>query len=125
MSLNKIIEDAIKTYIGAFENKDLEAIMGIYADGCQIEDPVGSEVIVGRAAVTEFYAKAVSMDVKLRLQSEIRIAGNQAAFAFTGEARRPNGTMYFHPIDVMVFNDAGKVVSMRAFWGASNSGMRE
>jgi steroid delta-isomerase len=98
--------------------------MGIYADDCSVEDPVGSPVKQGRAAVQEFYQGAMSMGVKLQLQSEIRIAGNEAAFAFTGEVDTGSGIMSFRPIDVMTFNDEGKVTSMRAFFGPSNSEMK-
>lgn len=124
MSLEKKITDAVNTYIGAFETGDLDAIMGIYADDCSVEDPVGSPVKQGRAAVQEFYQGAMTMGVKLQLQSEIRIAGNEAAFAFTGEVDTGSGIMSFRPIDVMTFNDEGKVTSMRAFFGPSNSEMK-
>ena len=96
--------------------------MGIYADDCWIEDPVGTERKVGREAIREFYQVGVSMGVKLTLESEIRIAGNEAAFAFRLEADTPDGTMTVRPIDVMVFNDEGKVTSMRAFFGPANQG---
>ncbi len=121
MSLEQKIADAVNTYIGAFESGDLEAIMGIYADECSVEDPVGSPVKQGREAVREFYQGAMSMGVKLKLESEIRIAGNEAAFAFTGSVDLGESIMRFNPIDVMVFNDEGKVTSMRAFFGPTNS----
>jgi steroid delta-isomerase len=124
MSLEQKITDAVNTYITAFENEDLDAIMGIYADDCSVEDPVGSPVKQGRAAVQEFYEGAIKMKVKLQLEGQIRIAGNEAAFAFSGEVDTGDGIMTFNPIDVMVFNDEGKVTSMRAFFGPTNSGMK-
>ena len=124
MSLEQKITDAVNTYITAFENEDLDAIMGIYADDCSVEDPVGSLVKQGRAAVQEFYEGAIKMKVKLQLEGQIRIAGNEAAFAFSGEVDTGDGIMTFNPIDVMVFNDEGKVTSMRAFFGPTNSGMK-
>lgn len=124
MSLEQKITDAVNTYITAFENEDLDAIMGIYADDCSVEDPVGSPVKQGRAAVHEFYEGAIKMKVKLQLEGQIRIAGNEAAFAFSGEVDTGDGIMTFNPIDVMVFNDEGKVTSMRAFFGPTNSGMK-
>ncbi|MBW2424872.1 MAG: hypothetical protein JRG86_11510 [Deltaproteobacteria bacterium] len=57
------------------------------------------------------------MGAKLAFESELRIAGNQAAFAFRLEAKQPNATLSVCPIDVMVFDDEGKVASMRAFFG--------
>lgn len=124
MSLEQKITDAVNTYITAFENEDLDAIMGIYADDCSVEDPVGSPVKQGRAAVQEFYKGAIKMKVKLQLEGQIRIAGNEAAFAFSGEVDTGDGIMTFNPIDVMVFNDEGKVTSMRAFFGPTNSVMK-
>lgn len=119
--LDKIIESSVHTYINAFESNALGAIMDLYAEECWVEDPVGSEPIVGKDAVREFYTKSIGLGVKLELESQIRIVGNQAVFAFKGEVQMPDGKMYFYPIDVMVFNDSGKVLSMRAFWGSSNT----
>ncbi len=123
MSLEEKITAAVNTYISAFGKGDLEAIMGIYADDCTVEDPVGTDPHVGNDAVRAFYQGAVGMNVTLQLESEIRISGNEAAFAFKGEFETPDGKITFRPIDVMKFNDDGKVVSMRAFWGPSNQGV--
>lgn len=123
MSLTEKITNAVHTYLSSFEKKDLDGIMSIYADDCWIEDPVGSERKVGREAIREFYKLGVSMGVKMTLESEIRIAANEAAFAFRLEADTPNGTLTVRPIDVMVFNDEGKVTSMRAFFGPTNQGI--
>jgi steroid delta-isomerase len=65
----------------------------------------------------------VNIGVKMTLESEIRIAGNEAAFAFRLEADTPDGKLTVRPIDVMVFNDEGKVTSMRAFFGPTNQGI--
>lgn len=96
--------------------------MSIYADDCWIEDPVGTERKVGREAIRAFYKTGVDLGAKLTLESEIRIAGNEAAFAFRLEAKTPKGTLTVRPIDVMVFDDDGKVTSMRAFFGPTNQG---
>ena len=63
------------------------------------------------------------MGAKGTLESEIRVAGNEAAFAFRMEIDTGNGIMTIRPIDIMEFNDEGKIVSMRAFFGPSNQGM--
>jgi steroid delta-isomerase len=122
MSLTEKITDAVNTYISSFEKRDLDAIMSLYADDCWIEDPVGTERKVGREAIREFYKTGIDLGVKLTLESEIRIAGNEAAFAFRLEAKLPSGTLTVRPIDVMVFDDEGRVTSMRAFFGPTNQG---
>ena len=125
MTLTEKITDAVHTYISAFENEDLEAIMGIYAEECWVEDPVGTPRREGRAAVRELYAAGVKMGVRLTLESEIRIAGNEAAFAFIMERDTSKGKMTLRSIDVMTFNDEGKVVSMRAYFGPTNRRFEE
>jgi steroid delta-isomerase len=60
------------------------------------------------------------MDVEIELEGEIRIAGNEAAFAFRLAVPTPDGKMVVRPIDVMVFDDEGKVTSMRAYFGDTN-----
>jgi steroid delta-isomerase len=123
MSLTDKITKAVHKYLSSFEKKDLDGIMSIYADQCWIEDPVGSERKVGRDAIRGFYELGVNIGVKMTLESEIRIAGNEAAFAFRLEADTPDGKLTVRPIDVMVFNDEGKVTSMRAFFGPTNQGI--
>ncbi len=120
MSLAEKITSAVRTYLSSFEKKDLDGILSVFADDCWIEDPVGSERRVGRNALREFYQVAVNMGAKMTLESEIRIAGNEAAFAFRLEADIPDGKLTVRPIDVMVFNDEGKVTSMRAYFGPTN-----
>jgi steroid delta-isomerase len=120
MSLTDEITSAVQTYLSSFEKGDLDAIMSIYADDCWIEDPVGSEPKVGREAIRAFYQLGIDMGARMTLESESRIAGNEAAFAFRLEADTPQGKLSVRPIDVMVFDDQGKVVSMRAFFGPTN-----
>ena len=123
MTLTEKITKAVHKYLSSFEKKDLDGIMSLYAEDCWIEDPVGSERKVGREALREFYALGVDMGVRMTLESEIRIAGNEAAFAFRLEADTPEGRLSVRPIDVMVFDDEGKVRSMRAYFGPTNQGL--
>jgi steroid delta-isomerase len=94
--------------------------MGLYAEDCWVEDPVGSERKNGREAVRAFYEAAVDMDLSATLEGEIRIAGNQAAFPFRLEMQVPEGTMVLHSIDVMIFDDEGRITSMCAYFGDTN-----
>lgn len=47
----------------------------------------------------------------------VRIAGGQAAFQFELASTVGDKTYTLAPIDVMTFDDDGKITSMRAFWG--------
>ena len=123
MSLEEKIVAAIETYVASFEKKELDTIVDLFAEDAWIEDPVGSERKVGRDALRAFYQTAIDMNVKGTLESEIRVAGNEAAFAFSIAVDTGNGTLLIRPIDTMTFNDDGKITSMRAFFGARNQSM--
>ena len=109
---------ALQKYIDAFTARDTDAVVALYADDATIEDPVGTEPIQGRAAITAFYARVVPIGLTLRLVAPIRGShGNAAAMAFEVDAPAPNGgRSVIRVIDVMTFNAAGKITSMRAYW---------
>ena len=57
---------------------DVDAIVALYADDATIEDPIGSEIRSGRAAIREFY-EASAGTVTIRLTGPVRVAGCEAA----------------------------------------------
>ena len=106
----------VEKYIEAFDKVDIELIKEIYADDAVVEDPVGSDKHVGIDAIVAFYNGAMNPGVKLSLTGTPRCAGNAVAFPFQANA----GGMTIDIIDVFEFNDAGKVNSMKAYWGPEN-----
>lgn len=115
----EIMQAAPAKYLAALAGKDLEGILALYADDAVVEDPVGSEPHVGIAAIREFYKGVVEFDLEAELDGQVRIAGSEVAFAFI--VKNITGGLAMHIIDVFKFNDEGKVVSMRAFWGETNA----
>ena len=107
---------AVHRYVEAFDQADIEIIKEIYADDAVVEDPVGTEAHVGIDAICGFYEGALASGAKLVLTGNPRCAGNAVAFPF--EARMPGMVMQI--IDVFEFNEAGKVVQMRAYWDKDN-----
>lgn len=107
-------------YLRYLNEKNLEGILSLYADSATVEDPVGSKPIEGKAALRKFYSGAVNIDLKLTRTGPVRIAGVEIAFPFQ-LLMTVNGTsMRTDIIDVFRFDEAGKIVSMRAFWGPGN-----
>ena len=104
---------AFHKYMEAFSNSDMGLIREIYADDAVVEDPVGSEPYVGIDAIVGFYEGAFATGAKIALVGDVRCAGNAAAFAFDVIMEGVD----ISPIDVFEFNEAGKVVQMRAYWG--------
>jgi len=106
----------VEKYVQAFARNDMSLIEEIYADDATVEDPVGSDALRGKAAVVVFYQQAFNSGAKLELTGPARCAGNAVAFPFCVNV----GTMKVDAIDVFEFNSAGKVVTMRAYWGPEN-----
>jgi len=106
----------VEKYIRAFATKDIDLIKEIYAETATVEDPVGSEVRHGTAAIVDFYQQGFGAGATLELTGPARCAGNAVAFPFCVSV----GSMKIHVIDVFAFDGAGKVASMKAYWGPEN-----
>ena len=112
--------NVVDSYLRGLNEKDLEGILSLYADNGSVEDPVGSEVIKGKNALRKFYEGAVKLDLALTRTGPVRIAGNEVAFPFQLLMEVNGVLMKSDIIDVFLFDDTGKIISMRAFWGPSN-----
>ncbi len=113
---------ALQQYIDAFNAKDADALIALFADDAVIEDPVGSEPIHGKSAIVDMYGQGVLMVTKMALSAPIRGShGNAAAMAFDFEMDLDGHTVRTSTIDVMEFNEDGKIERMRAYWGPSNT----
>jgi steroid delta-isomerase len=113
-SVDKIA--AVNKYVEAFANSDIDIIKHLYATDAVVEDPVGSDPHNGMDAIVAFYTTGLTAGAKLELTGPVRCAGNTAAFPFMCKV----GEMTINIIDVFEFNEAGKVSSMKAYWGPEN-----
>jgi steroid delta-isomerase len=109
------IRSAMQVYVKAMCDSDIDTIIDLYADDCSVEDPVGGTLQRGRETLRAFYA-ATAPAIQLELTGPIRVAGSECAAPMLAELTTPDAKMYIDVIDVMKFDDAGKIVSMRAFW---------
>lgn len=102
-------------YVDCLTRGDCDGIMALYADDAIVEDPVGSPPRRGREAIAELYRNAAGK-VRLELEGRVRVAANSAAAPMIG---RPSGMpgMLVEIVDVMTFDDEGRITSMRAYWG--------
>jgi steroid delta-isomerase len=110
---------AVHDYVTAFDKSAPELAVALYAENATLEDPVGAPPLKGLAAIRDFYTQVMARGAKLRLEGAVRAGANHAAFAFSAFIG-PNGEKRFDVIDTFRFDDQGKVVEMRAFWGAGN-----
>ena len=110
------IHEVIARYVELVANGTADEIVDLYAEGATVEDPVGTEVRSTREAIREFYSGLESMEQAGEVLS-VRIAGGEAAFLFELRTKAGDNTYTLAPIDVMTFDDDGKITSMKAYWG--------
>ena len=114
---NEHMVATVHKYVEAFDKQSMDIIREIYADAAVVEDPVGTDPHNGIDAVVAFYEGALGSGAKLELTGDCRCAGNSVAFPF----QVVMGEMRISIIDVFTFNDDGKVVDMKAYWGPDNA----
>lgn len=109
----------LQQYVDGFNRVDSESVISLFADDARIEDPVGGgKIVEGKEAITSFYQETVTSNSKLELVAPIRGShGNSAAMAFNVNVDADGKKLQIHVIDIMTFNDAGKIVDMKAYWG--------
>ena len=113
------ITDTVSRYIELVEKGSADELAGLYADDATVEDPVGGEVHIGRRAIHGFYSAVNDVQRECELVS-LRVAGNEAAFQFKLTVTAGEHRMVIEPIDVMVFDDRGKIAAMKAYWSAAD-----
>ncbi|MBZ5738658.1 nuclear transport factor 2 family protein [Nocardioides mangrovi] len=109
------IREVVERYVALVGTGTADEIVALYAEDATVEDPIGSDVRTGHAAIREFYATLEGLDQETRLITA-RIGGGQAAFHFEIVTKAGEKTYTLSPIDVMTFDDDGVVTSMRAYW---------
>jgi steroid Delta-isomerase len=113
------ITDTVNRYIELVAKGGADDIVDLYADDATVEDPVGGEVHIGRQAIHGFYSAVGDVQRECELVS-LRVAGNEAAFQFRLTVTAGEHRMVIEPIDVMAFDDRGKVTAMKAYWSAAD-----
>ncbi len=114
------MEAAVHEYVAAFAESAPERVAALFAQGATVEDPIGTPPHVGHDAILGFYTASMQTGAKLKLEGPIRIAGQYAAFAFSVQLHMGGKDMGVDVIDTFKFDDAGKIIEMRAYFGPSN-----
>ena len=109
----------VNRYLELVAGGTADEITALYTEDATIEDPVGSDLRRGRAAVHEFYAAVEKVDKETELLA-CRVTGNEAAFLWRLTMNAGGTRSTLEPISVMSFDDDAKITSMRALWSPSD-----
>ena len=112
------IRDTITRYLAAMSAGDRDTWVGSFAPDATLEDPVGADVVTGTDAIGAFFDNVHDMadGITMEATGPIRVAAGQAAFPFRILTTLGDTQMTMPVIDVMTFDDDGRITSMRAFW---------
>lgn len=112
------IRSAVEAYCAAFTKGDRAAYVGLFAESAWIEDPVGSPRLQGREAIGGFFDQSSAMadSIELRQTGPVRVAAGECAFPMQARPDIGGTTFVVDIIDVMTFDDEGRITTMRAFW---------
>lgn len=112
-----VIRTTITDYLARFSAGDREGWLDLWAEGATLEDPVGSPVRTGRQEIGTFWdeGRAAADSVELRATGDPVVIGNEAAFPFDARPVVGGATFRLPVIDVMTFDDEGRITSQRAF----------
>ncbi|MFF2552281.1 nuclear transport factor 2 family protein [Nocardia sp. NPDC058058] len=117
------VRDVVEQYVKLVASGPTDDIVQLYAADAVVEDPVGSEPRKGHESIREMYAALEHMQNKTTELLDIKVAGKHAAVSFTLVGGFGDQRMTLSPIDIMEFDDEGKIVLMRAYWGPDNMAM--
>lgn len=114
-----VIRSKVDAYLDALHSGSSATIAALYSDDATLEDPVGSESKVGREAIVAHYSALEGTRQTAELLT-LKISGASAAFHFRVSTPMGNAVYEVEPIDVMTFDDEGRITSMRAFWSPAD-----
>lgn len=108
-------EATVRRYLELVAHGTADEIADLYAVDAALEDPVGSPALHGRDAIRAFYATVEPLAITTELVT-LRSCAGQAAFHFKIATDTGAGVATMEPLEVMEFDDAGLITSMRAWW---------
>ena len=120
MAFSDNIDNTINRYIRAFNERDYDTLMSLYAAGATLEDPVGSPLRSGRDNIRAFYESFRDQPSYLQRVGDLRIAESAAAFSFCACIGVGATLQIIEITDTFLFDNRGQIKEMRAFWGAPN-----
>ncbi|AUH67532.1 MULTISPECIES: nuclear transport factor 2 family protein [Gordonia] len=118
--LSDKIAATVEAYIDGLNSGSAEDIVNLYADGATVEDPIGAPVRSTRDELVEFYSIITGLESREATLKWTKIAGDTAVFEFTLVTGTAGMKFEITPVDIMVFDDDGKIAGMRAVWEQSD-----
>jgi len=116
------VRRAVDRYMEAWSEGNRQQLLDVFAEDGEMTDPVGTQPLVGRKAIGEFWDFAHQDGEKtITHRSErIVVCANEALLEFVIEVRLPNNSgLDLRAFNHFVVNEEDRIQSLRAFWDES------
>ncbi len=112
------IHATIDRYVAAFTAGDKDGYLSLFAPEAIVEDPVGSDLATGPDQIAAFWdgVRAMTPTITLEQTGVPRVAAGQVAWNLRAIAEVGDAKLAVDIIDVMDFDDQGRITSLRAYW---------
>lgn len=112
------IRSTLDRYVAAFTDGDKDGYLSLFAPGATVEDPVGSDLATGAEGIAAFWdgVRAMTPTITLVMTGTPRVAAGEVAVNLRAIPQVGDAKMAVDIIDVMAFDDEGRITSLRAFW---------
>jgi len=111
------VKDVINAYITGWRDNDRDGWLALFADEAVLTDPVGQPGMEGKEAIAQFWDRVHDMAESFDPQVQRIVGcGTEGLLLFTMVTKMGSGGMAIDVADIIEINDAGKIVSLRAFW---------
>jgi steroid delta-isomerase len=110
---------AIETHCRTLSDHDKEGWLALWAVDTVLEDPVGVDTYRGLESLRTTFWKLVDQltPMKIWIERDVIVCGNEAIAILHGVVTRDGRLRKVGPIvDHFIFNEDGRIRSMRAFW---------
>ena len=123
MATTDEMKAAVDAYLAAHTAGDVDAICALFSDDAKAWDPVDSPPHEGAEGIRAFFTGTHEMMDRLELvrTGPVRCAGPYAAFPMTARSHLGDLHLEIDIIDVMTFDEAGKICEMKAYWDMADS----
>ena len=115
---------AMQSYIDMINGNHHEGTQNLFADNFTLEDPIGTKLLsIGKEYPADFFEEVGVKFTPLRAELVSPISAsysNQAAMAFKFYMNVGGQEISIDIVDVMKFDESGKIVEVKAYWGRDN-----
>jgi len=112
--------DAVTTFLASYKAKDVDTRIALFADDISFEDPVGTDAIVGKAAMQHYFEATIASGWDIDLVPQKIIVNSDEAASITEVTAGIGGNPPTVTVIVQnfIFDAAGKFKALRVFTDA-------